>query len=258
MTGARVELVEVTAGYKASLPIVHGLTEVFEQGQVTTLVGPNGAGKSTVLRTIFGLARLLGGTILVDGADVSGLSQAARIVAGVSFCPQGRCNFPGLTVAENLRMAGFTVRGKALRQRMDNLRQQFPVVADRWTAKVGNLSGGQQQLVEIAMALLQEPRVLLIDEPSLGLSPRMQRDIFAAIRAVADRGLTVIMVEQNVRAALAISDRALVLDRGAKVLSGPAAQVGADERIKHVYLGAPPEPEKAPTTADGLAPATHD
>lgn len=231
---------DVSAGYAASVPILHGITAEFRPGEITTIVGPNGAGKSTVLRTAFGQTKTLSGNVLVDTTEIQSLPSRRRIDLGVGFCPQGRCNFGQMTVAENLAMAGYTLPSNRTRTRAQELREQFPLLDQRWNQHVSDLSGGQQQIVEMAMALLPAPNVLLVDEPSLGLSPKAQTEVFSLLRSVADKGVCVVLVEQNVRAALDVSDHALVLDMGRVVMHEAADQVMRDDRIRDLYLGGAP------------------
>jgi branched-chain amino acid transport system ATP-binding protein len=228
----------VTAGYQPDAAIVHEVTHSFELGTVTLVIGPNGAGKSTLIKTIVGLTKLIGGDISVDGIPVSSRRVSERIGLGVSFCPQGRANFPSLTVGENLKLAGYTLSRQILDERLSELRARHPLVDRRWTERIGNLSGGEQQRIELAMALLTRPRVLLLDEPSLGLSPAASREIFQEVRAIADGGVCVIIVEQNVRAVVPIADRLIVLEQGVTVLDGEPEHVLTDPELRRVYLGA--------------------
>ena len=235
-----VRFTDVSAGYSGGVPILHGVTAEFRPGEITTIVGPNGAGKSTVLRTAFGQTKTFSGKVLVDATEIQSLPSRRRIDIGIGFCPQGRCNFGQMTVAENLAMAGYTLPAQRTQARARELREQHPLLDQRWNQHVSDLSGGQQQIVEMAMALLPEPKVLLVDEPSLGLSPSAQQEVFSLLRSVADSGTCVVLVEQNVRSALNVSDHALVLDMGRVVMHEPADKVMADDRIRDLYLGGTP------------------
>lgn len=246
-----LQFTNVTAGYAGGVPILHGVSAAFQPGEITTIVGPNGAGKSTVLRTAFGQTKTFSGQVILDDVEIQTVSSRKRIDLGIGFCPQGRCNFGQMTVAENLAMAGYTMRTEDARRRAQELRGEFPLLDQRWNQHVSDLSGGQQQIVEMAMALLPDPRVLLVDEPSLGLSPSAQKEIFMTLRAVADSGVCVVLVEQNVRASLAVSDRALVLDMGRVIMHEAAAQVMNDDRIRDLYLGGAPKSKESVPTIEG-------
>jgi branched-chain amino acid transport system ATP-binding protein len=234
---------DIVAGYLADVPIVSGFSAEFAPSRVTMLIGPNGAGKSTLLRTIFGLTRLFSGRIMLSDAEIQELDPSARVGVGIGFVPQGRSNFPRMSVQENVQVA---IQRLPKRQRADAVEHVlglFPVLRDRWQAFAGNLSGGQQQMLEMAMALALRPRLLLLDEPSLGLSPVMQHELFGLIRRLADEGLTVVMVEQHVRAGLLAAHDVIVMEQGVKILAGDAHELMEDDRLKRAYLGAPIEHE---------------
>jgi branched-chain amino acid transport system ATP-binding protein len=231
-----LELIELTAGYGDN-PIVREFSARLYEGTITTLIGGNGAGKSTLLRAIFGTNRWFSGQVVFDGETIEELEPAERFARGIGFVPQGRCNFPAMSVAENLMMGCYTLSAAARRLAIARVTEQFPLLRERWHIAAGNLSGGEQQILEMAMVLLVEPSLLLLDEPSLGLSPKMQADVFATVRRIARSGVTVLVVEQNVRGALMISDRALVMEQGRKFMEGPAADVRNDPRIRQAYLG---------------------
>lgn len=228
-----------SCGYRDE-PIVRDLDLDLPRGGVTCIVGSNGAGKSTILRSVYGTIKRFSGSLLLDGQPIETLSPTQRMARGISFVPQGRCNFPYLSVAENMELAAYTLDQGKVRDAIDRQVADFPVLSQRWRVAAGNLSGGEQQMLEMAMVLLVEPKLLLIDEPSLGLSPKMMSEVFGIIRAQADKGIGVLMVEQNVRGGLAISDRALVMDLGRKVMDGPTRDVQNDERIRTVFLGGAP------------------
>lgn len=231
-----LELIDLSAGY-GDAPVVQGFSARLDRGTITTLIGGNGAGKSTLLRAVYGTNRWFSGRIVFAGELIVGLEPWQRFRRGIGFVPQGRCNFPAMTVAENLKMGCFTLASAIHKRRIERIVRLFPVLGSKWRTAAGNLSGGEQQVLEMAMVLLVEPLLLLLDEPSLGLSPRMQGDVFSTIRKVAQSGVTVLVVEQNVRGALMISDRALVMEQGRKFLEGPAAEVRTDPRIRKAYLG---------------------
>jgi len=208
-----------------------------QPGSVTTLIGGNGAGKSTLLRAIYGTNRFFSGRILFKGEAIERLPPWQRLKRGVGFVPQGRCNFPAMSVAENLKMACYTLPASAQEAAIAELTARFPMLSAKWRVEAGNLSGGEQQILEMAMVLMVRPALLLLDEPSLGLSPRMQGDVFTTVQQIAGSGVTVLIVEQNVRGALLISDRALVMEQGRLFMEGPAAEVRTDPRIRQAYLG---------------------
>ncbi|MCW5745136.1 MAG: ABC transporter ATP-binding protein [Alphaproteobacteria bacterium] len=236
MSGPALSLVEVTAGY-GNNPIVRAFSSDLAAGSITTLIGGNGAGKSTLLRAIYGTNRFFSGRILFRGEPVERLPPWRRLRLGIGFVPQGRCNFPAMSVAENLKMGCYTLPAAAHAAAIERVIGLFPILRERWRIEAGNLSGGEQQVLEMAMVLLLEPSLLLLDEPSLGLSPRMQGDVFATVQRIAASGVTVLVVEQNVRGALMISDRALVMEQGRKFMEGPADEVRNDPRIRQAYLG---------------------
>ena len=231
-----LEIVRLTAGY-ADLPVVHDFSSRIEAGSVTTLIGGNGAGKSTLMRAIYGSNRWFSGQILFEGRLIERLAPWDRLRMGIGFVPQGRCNFADMTVAENLKVACYTLPGRQHDAAIAPMLDLFPFLRDKLGVKAGNLSGGEQQMLETAMVMALKPKLLLLDEPSLGLSPKMQLEVFAIARKVAQSGVTVLMVEQNVHGALRHSDTAIVLELGRKFMEGPAADVMHDPRVRQAYLG---------------------
>lgn len=231
-----LELVNLTAGYGTN-PIVRDFSTRLAVGTITTLIGGNGAGKSTLLRAIYGTNRWFSGQIFFRGEPIESFDPWDRLKRGIGFVPQGRCNFAAMSVAENLKMGCYTLPSSRHAAAVERVTAQFPLLKTKWRTLAGNLSGGEQQVLEMAMVLLIEPSLLLLDEPSLGLSPKMQGDVFATVRTIAATGVTVLVVEQNVRGALLISDRALVMEQGQKFMEGPAAEVRTDPRIRQAYLG---------------------
>jgi branched-chain amino acid transport system ATP-binding protein len=236
MTTPALELVSVTAGY-GSNPIVRDFSARLQPGSITTLIGGNGAGKSTLLRAIYGTNRHFDGQIVFKGETVESLAPWERLARGIGFVPQGRCNFPAMSVGENLKMGCYTLPARRHGGAIERVCALFPMLSAKARVEAGNLSGGEQQILEMAMVLLLEPSLLLLDEPSLGLSPKMQGDVFATVQTIAASGVTVLVVEQNVRGALLISDRALVMEQGRLFMEGPAAEVRTDPRIRQAYLG---------------------
>ncbi len=233
---ATLELIDLSAGY-GDVPIVRDFSTRLAPGSVTTLIGGNGAGKSTLLRAIFGICRRFAGQVIFNGEAIEHLGPSDRLKRGIGFVPQGRCNFPQMSVAENIKMGCYTLPGRAHRDAIARITSQFPLLTQKWQEMAGNLSGGEQQVLETAMVLLPRPQLLLLDEPSLGLSPRMQADVFAVARQIAAAGVTVLVVEQNVHGALLVSDRAIVMELGRKFIEGPAAEIRTDPRIRQAYLG---------------------
>jgi branched-chain amino acid transport system ATP-binding protein len=231
-----LEIAGLTAGYGA-LPVVQDFTASIPEGTVTTLIGGNGAGKSTLMRAIYGTCKIFAGRIAFAGRNIEKLPPWERLKAGVGFVPQGRCNFSTMTVAENLKMACYTLPASRHAAAIAPTLDLFPVLRAKQKVVAGNLSGGEQQMLETAMVMVLGPRLLLLDEPSLGLSPMMQQEVFQMARNLAGTGVTVLMVEQNVHGALLVSDLAIVLELGRKFMEGPAAEVMHDPRIRHAYLG---------------------
>jgi len=232
----KLEIIDLCAGY-GDVPIVRDFSTRLQAGSITTLIGGNGAGKSTLLRAIFGTNRWFSGQIVFNDEPIERLSPSDRLQRGIGFVPQGRCNFPQMSVAENLKMGCYTLPGREHRAAIARVAAQFPMLTRKWSEMAGNLSGGEQQVLETAMVLLSSPQLLLLDEPSLGLSPKMQAEVFAVAKEIAAAGVTVLVVEQNVHGALLVSDTAIVMELGKKFLEGPAAEVRDDPRIREAYLG---------------------
>ena len=228
---------KVVAGYSPTLTILNELSFEAHSSAITLLIGPNGAGKSTALKTLFGLLPPRGGEIRLDGERVSGTPPRAMLELGVAFVPQGRNLFGSLSVLHNLELGGITLKSN-LKERIEEVLERFPRLRERLQAQASTLSGGEQKQLEIGRALLLRPRVLLIDEPSIGLSPLISQDVFRLLRALADAGTTVLMVEQNVRSALKYADRALVLEMGRLALDRPAGELLHDPNLNRLFLGA--------------------
>jgi branched-chain amino acid transport system ATP-binding protein len=216
---------------------VKGISLEVKKGEIVTLIGANGAGKSSTLRGIVGLTRG-GGTVSVFGEDVSALDAHEVAARGVALVPEGRGIFTGMSVRENLELGAYLKRERAgIAQRLARVVQLFPRLGERMTQDAGTLSGGEQQMLAIGRALMAEPRIILLDEPSLGLAPKLVAEIFRAIREIARAGMTILLVEQNTRLALATAVRAYVLVTGELVLSGSAEQLKSDPRLEAAYLG---------------------
>ena len=231
-----LEIDHLSAGYTDD-PVVMDFSAAIREGTITTVICPNGAGKSTLLRAVYGLIRHFDGSVRFCGEAIERLPPRERLQRGIGFVPQGRCNFPLMTVRENLELGAYTLRGPAVAAAAERVLAEFPLLAAKLAVLAGNLSGGEQQILEIAMVLEAGPRLLLLDEPSLGLSPANQDQIFATIADLRGRGLTVLVVEQNAHGALQISDTGIVMELGRLFMAGPAAQVIADPRVKVAYLG---------------------
>jgi branched-chain amino acid transport system ATP-binding protein len=234
-----IEFDDVVAGYKDFM-ILNNLSFKARQGAITLLIGPNGAGKSTVLKTLFGLLKPRQGRILLQGRDIAGADPKALLAQGLAFVPQGRNLFPQLTVLQNLELGGITLGMKTAHERIPEVLEFFPRVRERLNSQASALSGGEQKQLEIGRALLLRPKVLLIDEPSIGLSPILVQDVFKLLRKLADGGATILMVEQNVKSALKFSDEAIALESGRLVLHRAAGELLADPDIERLFLGAAP------------------
>lgn len=232
-----IEFRNVTAGY-GEFMILNDLSFEAARGRITLLIGPNGAGKSTVLKTLFGLLKVKQGSIHLDGKDITGATAKELLTQhGVAFVPQGRNLFGQLSVIENLELGGITLGMKTCHERIPEVLELFPRVKERLHSAASSLSGGEQKQLEVGRALLLRPKVLLIDEPSIGLSPLVVADVFRLLRELADRGTTVLMVEQNVKSALRMSDDAIALESGRLVLHKPADELLGDPHIERLFLG---------------------
>lgn len=240
MSDVAIEFQDVVAGYK-DLMILNELSFTARQSAITLLLGPNGAGKSTVLKTLFGLLRVRQGTIRLQGEDITRADPRELLARGIAFVPQGRNLFSQLTVYQNLELGGITLGTKTTRERIPEILDRFPRLKERLNAQASALSGGEQKQLEIGRALLLRPRVLLIDEPSIGLSPLIVASVFELLQSLVAQGLTVLMVEQNVNRALAIADDAVALASGACVLQKPATELLDDPHIERLFLGAAQE-----------------
>ena len=233
---ALLELRDVVAGYE-EVEVLRGVSLAVRVGEVVCIIGANGAGKSTLLRTVFGMVRPRAGTIRFDAAEIGGVPPTAVLRRGLGYVPQGRCNFPAMSVEENLQMGAYLRRDGRVRDDIEALLVRFPVLATKRRDPAGTLSGGQQQILEMAIALLLHPRLLMIDEPSLGLDPRMVEIVFDTILAINREGTTILMVEQNARKALSVSHRGLVLELGRNRFEGTGAELLNDPEVREHYLG---------------------
>jgi branched-chain amino acid transport system ATP-binding protein len=226
----------VVAGYVPGLPVVHGVSLEVAQGEIVTLIGPNGAGKSTLLKAIAGLVHLEGGRIALGDRGIAGLAPHEIVRAGVGYVPQTGNVFTTLTVHENLMVGGHLLRAE-MAARLERAYARFPVLAEKRRDRARTLSGGQRQMLAIARALMTDPRLVMLDEPTAGLAPIVVEEVFAQLRALARAGVAVLMVEQRAKAALRASDRAYVLAEGRNRIEGRAAELLADPEVAAAFLG---------------------
>ena len=223
--------------YYGHIHALQGITIEVRRGEIVTLIGANGAGKTTTLKTISGVLHPRNGSVTFEGADISRTPAHTLVRHGIGHAPEGRRIFSRLTVLENLQMGGFTRKQAEIDEDMHHVFELFPRLKERTTQRGGSLSGGEQQMLAIGRALMSRPRVLLLDEPSLGLSPILVQQIFAIIAEINARGTTILLVEQNALQALSIADRGYVLQTGQVVLTGPAAEMRTNEMVRKAYLG---------------------
>ena len=225
----------MTGGYGAA-DILHDCTLTVEKGEIAVIVGPNGAGKSTAMKAVFGMLRLRKGHVRLDGADITGLSPQARVARGMGFVPQTHNVFPTMTVEENLEMGAF-LRRDDIRGTIEQVYALFPVLKQKRRQNAGELSGGQRQQVAVGRALMTQPKLLMLDEPTAGVSPIVMDELFDRIIEVARTGISILMVEQNARQALEIADRGYVLVQGANRFTDTGAALMADPEVRRTFLG---------------------
>ena len=232
-----LELRGVDVAY-GDLPALRGVSMAIEEGEILTVVGANGAGKTTMLRTISGLLRVRAGEIVLDGRRIDRLPSHDVVADGVVQVPEGRKIFPGLSVKENLELGSYSSRARAHREEsLRRVYELFPILSERAGQAAGTMSGGQQQMLAIGRALMARPRLLMLDEPSLGLAPMVVQEIFRTIAAINRAGTTVLLVEQNTRQALGLARRGYVLENGRVVLQGSGSELLGNEHVKRAYLG---------------------
>ncbi len=227
----------LVAGYEPGAPIVCGASLYAERGELVALIGPNGAGKSTLVKSIAGLVPVESGRVRLAGVDITGLAAHARVHAKLAFVPQLDNVFTTLSVADNLELGAQSLRGPLRKGRIDAVHALFPDLARQRKLAAGRLSGGQRQMLAIARALIAEPTLLLLDEPTAGLSPRMAAEVFDQLRAIRRAGAAILLVEQNVRAALSVADRLYVLVAGRNRLDGTPRALREDRALAALYLG---------------------
>jgi branched-chain amino acid transport system ATP-binding protein len=232
-----LEVDDVTVRY-GEVPALRNVSLRVRQGEIVALVGPNGAGKTTLMNTVSGLLHPVAGTIRLDGADVTGATPGAIVRGGISQVPEGRQIFGNLDVEENLLIGAYTVADKdRVAQRLEEVFDLFPRLRERRRQAAATMSGGEQQMLAIGRGMMSGPRLLLLDEPSLGLAPKVMTEVFRALRRVVDRGTTLLLVEQNSRLALQFATRAYVLETGRVALEGSTDELASDERVQRLYLG---------------------
>jgi branched-chain amino acid transport system ATP-binding protein len=232
-----LELKDLHGGY-GRITILNGVSFVIQPGTITTVIGPNGAGKSTLFKAVFGLLDIQSGEILLEGRNVTRSSPRRMIANGVTYVPQGRNVVPQLSVYHNLELGGITAPDQSkVRKRIDEVMDQFPMLREFRNRKAIELSGGQQKQLEVARALLLDPKLILIDEPSIGLSPNLVQEVFRTLLRLRERGVTILMVEQNAKAALAMSDYGLVLELGQTRMHDKADRLLKDPRVGQLFLG---------------------
>lgn len=223
------------AGYDR-LMVLHGVDIDVTEGEINVLIGPNGAGKTTVLKSIFGITDIQKGSIVFKDQDLRRIARHDLIHLGINFVPQGRVVFPNLTVEGNLRMGGLILDDDLLQERLAKMLEEFPLLKRKFHQTADSLSGGEQQILAIARGLISDPALLLLDEPSLGLAPKIVQEVFILVQQIRDRGIAVLLVEQNAKKACEIADKIFLLENGELALSG-GREVLTNSKIKQVYLG---------------------
>jgi branched-chain amino acid transport system ATP-binding protein len=234
--GAVLRADDLVAGYFPGVNILNGADLYCHEGELVGIIGPNGAGKSTLLKAMFGLVRVGSGEVTLKGNNITNNRADALVAEGIGFVPQTNNVFPSLTIQENLEM-GVYQRPKSFQKRFDFVGGLFPTLIDRRAQRAGSLSGGERQMVAMGRALMMEPSVLLLDEPSAGLSPVLQDEVFVQTRRINRAGVSVVMVEQNARRCLQICDRGYVLDQGRNAYTGTGAELSKDPKVIELYLG---------------------
>lgn len=234
--GALLELREVVAGYD-EVEVLRGVSLAVRAGEIVCIIGANGAGKSTLLRTVFGMVTPRAGSIRLGGDEIARRPPTEVLERGVGYVPQGRCNFPAMSVEENLEMGAYLRRDSRVREDIEAVLTRFPMLSGKRRDPAGTLSGGQQQILEMAISLLLHPRLLMVDEPSLGLDPRMVEVVFETILAINREGTTILMVEQNARKALSVSHRGFVLELGRNRFEGSGQDLLENPDVRRHYLG---------------------
>lgn len=237
MSTAALELQDVASGY-GEVQVLWGVSLKIQAGKLTTIIGANGAGKTTALRTTMGAVRPRGGRILFNGDDITSLSPHAKAARGLALVPEGRQLFPDMSVLENLEMGAYSRRARPhQKENLERVYQAFPRLKERSKQKASTLSGGEQQMVALGRGLMQQPSVLMIDELSLGLAPVLAQQLFLTLKTLKEQGITIVLVEQNVHLALAVSDYTYVLAEGRVPIEGESEQVASMDEVRRAYLG---------------------
>ena len=235
MNKAILECNGIAAGYVKGLNILQGVDLVVNEGEIVSIIGPNGAGKSTLLKAIMSLIKVSAGRFYLNGTEKTGLSTHKIVMEGLGYVPQVANVFPSLTIEENLDIGSWSIKNK--RDALKKIYSDFPMLSDRKKDKAGNLSGGQRQILALARALITSPNLLLLDEPSAGLSPVAINDVFTSIKEINESGVSILLVEQNAKRALGFSDRGYVLDQGRNAYQGSGEELLNDPRVIDLYLG---------------------
>ena len=236
MSKAILECNGIAAGYVKGLNILQGVDLVVSEGEIVSIIGPNGAGKSTLLKAIMGLINVSAGRFYINGFDKTNLSTHKIVNQGIGYVPQVENVFPSLTIEENLEIGAWSLN-KSRKSTIKKTLEDFPMLNERKKEKAGNLSGGQRQILALARSLVTSPNILLLDEPSAGLSPVAIKEVFAAIKEINDKGVSILLVEQNAKRALSFSNRGYVLDQGRNAYQGEGADLLNDPRVVDLYLG---------------------
>jgi len=231
-----LELRDYVTGY-GEIDIIRGVSVGIKRHEIACVIGPNGAGKSTLFKGIFGLLKTRHGRILFDGLEITHIAPSQVLRKGLSLVPQGRCNFPAMTVRENLEMGAFIRNDEKVESDIEEVMEKFPILREKANMMAGNLSGGEQQILEMGRALLLRPKLIMLDEPSLGLSPKTTELVFEKITDINADGTTILIVEQNAKRALSISHHAIVLELGKKRFEGSGEEIMHNEQVKRLYLG---------------------
>jgi branched-chain amino acid transport system ATP-binding protein len=233
-----LEVHDVVAGYGNGPAILNGTSINVRKGQIQCIIGPNGAGKSTLLKTICGILPIRSGRVVLNGEKIDGSQPHEILRKGICFVPQERALFPRMSVRENLRMGGFILDDRAeLERRIDDVLDRFPILRERASQLASTMSGGQQQMLTMARTMIVRPEIVMLDEPSLGLAPKIVEQVYEMIKLLRDDGITILLIEQNAILGLGNADWGVVLDLGKTLFEGPAEDILADQRIQELYLG---------------------
>lgn len=228
---------DLVSGY-SKMPAIHGVSFKVEEGQIVAILGSNGAGKTTTLKTVMGILPAMSGSITYQGENLIGTPSYKMAAKGISMVPEGRHLFPKLSIYDNLMMGAYTIKDKnKIKEKLDVIYDIFPILAERKTQLAGTMSGGEQQMVAIGRALMCDPKLLILDEPSLGIMPKLVDEIFEFIKTINKMGVTIVIIEQNAEKTLAFSDYAYVISDGKTVIEGTAQELMNDDQVQRVYLG---------------------